>query len=80
MSNGKEENEELPVLGSLTSLTGGGGLTGGHAGPAQSGVTSNTSSSSGFTGGSIYLGSNNGLPWWAIVLCVLVALYVFTRK
>lgn len=68
------------MLGSLTSLTGGGGLSGGDAGPAQSGITSNTTNNSGFTGGSISLGSNNGFPWWAIVLCVLVALYVFTRK
>lgn len=68
------------MLGSLTSLTGQGGLQGGDAGPAQSGITSTTTNNSGFTGGSISLGSNNGFPWWAIALCVLVALYVFTRK
>ncbi|WP_367989832.1 hypothetical protein AB2S62_21730 [Vibrio sp. NTOU-M3] len=68
------------MLGSLTSLTGGGGLSGGDAGPAQSGITSNTTNNSGFNGGSISLGSNNGLPWWAIALIALLALYVFTKK
>ncbi|WP_028025581.1 hypothetical protein [Enterovibrio calviensis] len=68
------------MLGSLTSLTGGGGLTGGEAGPATSGNTSYTTNSSGFHGGSISLGSSTGLPWWGIVAMVLAALYVFSKK
>ncbi|MEZ9063859.1 MULTISPECIES: hypothetical protein [Vibrio] len=68
------------MLGSLTSLTGGGGLTGGSSGPAKSGNTSNTTNNSGFTTGTISLGSNNGIPWWGIALIALVALYVLTRK
>ncbi|CAH6917035.1 conserved hypothetical protein [Vibrio chagasii] len=68
------------MLGSLTSLTGGGGLTGGSSGPAKSGNTSNTTNNSGFTVGGMNFGSNNGIPWWGIALAALIALYVLTRK
>lgn len=68
------------MLGSLTSLTGGGGLSGGDSGPAQSGNTSNTTNNSGFSVGGMSFGSNNGIPWWGIALAALVALYVITRK
>lgn len=68
------------MLGSLTSLTGGGGLAAGDAGPASSGITSNTTNNSSFTGGSITMGSNNGVPWWVIALGILAAVYVLTRK
>jgi len=68
------------MLGSLTSLTDGGGLTGGAAGPATANASTTTNNHSGFTGGSINIGSNNGLPWWLMIICVLVALYVFARK
>lgn len=68
------------MLGSLSSLTGGGGLSGGDAGPATANSSTSTTNHSGFTGGSINIGSNNGLPWWLIFIGVLGALYVFTRK
>ncbi|MEZ8657174.1 hypothetical protein AB6D60_24845 [Vibrio splendidus] len=68
------------MLGSLTSLTGGGGLTGGSSGPAESGNTSNTTNNSGFTAGAMNFGSHNSIPWWGIALVALLALYVFTRK
>jgi len=72
---------EKPMLGKLSSLTGGGGLTGGSSGPANAGGTTNSSSSTGFTGGVVNMGSNNGIPMWAIVAAlVLVAVYVFKRK
>lgn len=68
------------MLGSLTSLTGGGGLTGGSSGPATAGGNASSNSSSGFTGGVVNMGSNNGVPTWAIILCVLAAVYVFTKR
>lgn len=68
------------MLGSLTSLTGGGGFTGGSSGPSTAGGQTSSNSSSGFTGGVVNMGSNNGLPTWAIVLGILAAVYVFTRK
>ena len=64
----------------LGSLTGGGGLQGGAAGPSSANSSTNTTNNSGFTGGSINMGSNNGLPWWVMLIGVLGALYVFTRK
>ncbi|MBE8577945.1 hypothetical protein [Vibrio sp. OPT18] len=68
------------MLGSLTSLTGGGGLTGGSSGPANSGGTTTSNTSSGFTGGVVNMGSNNGIPTWAIILCALAAVYVLTKR
>lgn len=73
------------MLGSLTSLTGGGGLTGGSSGPSTATSTNKTESttrnSSDFIGGSINFGSNNGLPMWALVGAGLVVGYwVFFRK
>ena len=58
----------------------GGGLSGGDAGPATANSSTGTTNNSGFTGGSINMGSNNGLPSWVILIGVLGALYVFTRK
>ncbi|MGF1762455.1 hypothetical protein [Aliivibrio kagoshimensis] len=68
------------MLGAMTSLTGGGGLSAGGGGPSTASSNTSTTNNSGFTGGSVNMGSNNGFPAWAIVLIALVALYVFTRK
>lgn len=68
------------MFGAMTSLTGGGGLQGGSAGPATSTNTSNTTNNSGFTGGVINMGSGNGVPSWALVGIALVVLYVFFGK
>lgn len=67
------------MLGSLTSLTGGGGLQGGASGPATSGTSGNTTNNSGFSGGGINLGGQ-GMPWWFIVLMALLAVYVVVKK
>lgn len=68
------------MLGAMTSLTGGGGLQGGSAGPSTATNTSNTTNNSGFTGGAINMGSGNGIPSWAIVAMVLAGLYVLFGK
>ncbi|MEZ8542156.1 hypothetical protein AB6C74_04880 [Vibrio splendidus] len=68
------------MLGSLTSLTGGGGLQGGTAGPATSGTSGNTTNNSGFEGGHISLGEQRGVPWWFIVLMALFALYALSKR
>ena len=68
------------MLGSLTSLTGGGGLQGGMAGPATSGTSGNTTNHSGFEGGHISLGEQRGMPWRFIVLMGLSVLYVFAKR
>ncbi|NOI83327.1 hypothetical protein F0237_21955 [Vibrio tubiashii] len=67
------------MLGSLSSLTGGGGLQGGAAGPAVSGTSGNTTNNMGFTGGSISLGATSS-QWWLIVLLALFAMYVVLKK
>ncbi|NCO45583.1 MAG: hypothetical protein GW890_03790 [Vibrio sp.] len=67
------------MFGAMTSLTGGGGLQGGSAGPSTATSTSNTTNNSGFGGGSINFGSNNGMPTWAIVALALGAFYVYTK-
>ncbi|CAK3507446.1 GlyGly-CTERM sorting domain-containing protein [Vibrio crassostreae] len=68
------------MLGSLTSLTGGGGLQGGMAGPATSGTSGNTTNNSGFEGGHISIGESKGMPWWFIVLMALFALYALSKR
>ncbi|CZF79467.1 MULTISPECIES: hypothetical protein [Grimontia] len=68
------------MFGSMTSLTGGGGLQGGSAGPSAAHNTTTHTTNSGFTGGAINFGSNNGIPSWALLLTGLAALYVYTRK
>lgn len=69
------------MLGSLTSLTGGGGLQGGSAGPSTATSTNTTTNNSGFTGGAVNFGSNNGIPTWAILAGLgVAAFYVFKSK
>lgn len=70
----------MGAFGAMTSLTGGGGLQGGSAGPSTATSTSNTTNNSGFSGGNINFGSNNGMPTWAILLLALGAAYVFTKR
>ncbi|MEZ8794817.1 hypothetical protein AB6D86_23405 [Vibrio splendidus] len=69
------------MLGSMTSLTGGGGLQGGSAGPSTATSTSNTTNNSGFSAASYNFGSNNGIPSWALIAgAVAVGLYVYKSK
>lgn len=69
------------MFGAMTSLTGGGGLQGGSAGPSTATSKNTTTNNSGFTSGSINFGSNNGIPSWAIAVGVGVAVYyVFKSK
>lgn len=68
------------MLESLTSLTGGGGLQGGSAGPSTATSTSNTANNSGFTGGVVNMGSNNGIPTWALVAAGVAVLYIMMNK
>lgn len=70
------------MLGSIMGAAGGGGsMTGGaggidFGGGGPSANTSTTTNNSGFTGGAVNMGSNNGVPTWAIVGAVaLVAIY-----
>lgn len=68
------------MLGAMTSLTGGGGLQGGSAGPSTATSTTTTTNNSGFTGGAINFGSNNGTPdivWYAVL--ALGAWYVLKK-
>lgn len=68
------------MFGAMTSLTGGGGLQGGSAGPsaASSHTSTVTTNNSGFTSGSINFGSNNGVPTWAIVAAICIGgIYVY---
>ncbi len=67
------------MLGSLTSLTGGGSLQGGASGPAMSGTSGNTTHNMGFTGGGIQLGGHQS-PWWLLVVLGLFVLYVVLNK
>ncbi|KLU99711.1 hypothetical protein ABT56_22850 [Photobacterium aquae] len=72
------------MLGAMTSLTGGGGLQGGSAGPsAAHGKNDNKTDSkneSGFRGGSINMGSNNGIPTWALLLGGIAIAYMVLKK
>lgn len=68
------------MLGSLTSLTGGGGLQGGSAGPSSAGSSNDSASNIGFQGGTVNMGSNNGVPTWALVLGGLAAWYVLKKR
>ena len=72
------------MFGAMTSLTGGGGLQGGSAGPsAANGKTKNdtaTNNKSGFTGGSVNMGSNNGVPTWALLLVGVAVFYIMVKK
>ncbi|AOW84215.1 MULTISPECIES: hypothetical protein [Vibrio] len=63
----------------LTSLTGGGALTGGHAAPSGVGSENRTTTTNGFDFGSVNFGSNNGMPSWMLGLLALGALYVYTK-
>lgn len=63
----------------LTSLTGGGALTGGHAAPSGVGSENRTNTSNSFGFGSVNFGSNNGMPGWMLGLLALGALYVYTK-
>ncbi len=68
------------MLGSLTSLTGGGGLQGGSAGPSSAGshTSTVTTNNSGFSPGGINFGSNNGIPSWAIIAAICIGgFYVY---
>lgn len=65
------------AMGALGGATGGGGSGSGGGGPSAN--TSTTTNNSGFTGGNINMGSNNGIPTWAIV-GGLVLLTVFVLK
>ncbi|EGR0412529.1 MULTISPECIES: hypothetical protein [Vibrio] len=60
--------------------TGGGGLSADlGGGPSSAGSTTNNNN--GFTGGTVNMGSNNGVPTWALVGGALIAAYwLFGRK
>ncbi|MGF1736712.1 hypothetical protein L4D79_15175 [Photobacterium satsumensis] len=72
------------MFGAMTSLTGGGGLQGGSAGPSTATSTTtnsnSTSNESGFKGGSINMGSNNGIPTWALLLAGVAVFYIMVKK
>lgn len=63
----------------MASLTGGGGLNGGSAGPSGASGYTTTTNNMGFTGGAINFGSNNGMPSWLILLLAVGAAYVYTK-
>ncbi|WP_063659057.1 hypothetical protein [Aliivibrio fischeri] len=66
------------MMGVIGGLSGGaGGLDMGGGGPSAN--TSTTNNHSGFNGGNINMGSNNGIPTWAIV-GGLALLAVFVLK
>lgn len=69
------------MLGSMTSLTGGGGFQGGSAGPSTATSTSNTTNNNGFSAASYNFGSNNGTPTWVwLAAAGAVAWYVIKKK
>ncbi|KMV29074.1 hypothetical protein AB733_20060 [Photobacterium swingsii] len=72
------------MLGSLTSLTGGGGLKGGSSGPATATSTvthsTKTTNESGFKGGELNMGSKNGIPTWALLLGGVAVLWILSNK
>lgn len=63
------------MLGSLTSLTGGGGFTGGASGPAKSG--NQTSAGQSVTGINMGGGVN---PWLIGIVIIVVVFLVVKRK
>lgn len=72
------------MIGTAMGALGGGGMSGGaggidFGGGGPSANTSTTTNNSGFTGGAVNMGSNNGVPTWAIVGGV-VLLAVFLLK
>ena len=62
------------MLGSLTSLTGGGGFTGGAAGPAKSG--NNTNAGQSVTG----INMGGGVNPWLIGGVMIVVVFLVMRK
>ena len=68
------------MLGSLPGIsTGGGGLDMGGGGPST--ATSTTTNNSGFTGGTVNMGSNNGVPTWVFIAGAIgVGVFIFMRK
>lgn len=68
------------MLGSLTSLTGGGGLQGGSAGPSSAGSSSSTNNGMNFTHGDVNFGSNNGVPTWALVAAIAIGGFYVYKK
>ena len=71
----------IPGLGGIPGIsTGGGGLSA-DLGGGPSANTSTTNNNSGFTGGTVNMGSNNGVPTWALIGGALVVVYLmFGRK
>ncbi|HAS6231969.1 hypothetical protein KUO12_11790 [Vibrio vulnificus] len=64
------------MLGSLTSLTGGGGMTGGSSGPSTATSTNN----SGQSVGAINMGSPTGVSPWLIGGVIIVLVFLMMRK
>ncbi|ENN9978993.1 hypothetical protein ACAS46_000595 [Vibrio vulnificus] len=64
------------MLGSLTSLTGGGGMTGGSSGPSTATSTNN----SGQSVGAINMGSPTGVNPWLIGGVIIVLAFLMMRK
>ncbi|ANN28819.1 hypothetical protein [Vibrio vulnificus] len=64
------------MLGSLTSLTGGGGMTGGSSGPSTATSTNN----SGQSVGAINMGSPTGVSPWLIGGVIIVLAFLMMRK
>ncbi|MGI2932283.1 hypothetical protein [Vibrio fluvialis] len=61
---------------SLTSLTGGGGMTGGSSGPSTATSTTN----SGQTIGALNMGSPTGVSPWLIAGVILALVFMMNRK
>lgn len=68
------------MLGSLTSLTGGGGLQGGSAGPSSAESSTDQTTSIGFQGGTVNMGSNNGTPSWVWMVAAGAAAWYVLKK
>ncbi|HAT8503277.1 TPA: hypothetical protein I7217_02550 [Vibrio vulnificus] len=64
------------MFGSLTSLTGGGGMTGGSSGPSTATSTNN----SGQSVGAINMGSPTGVSPWLIGGVIIVLAFLMMRK
>ncbi|MDN3697778.1 hypothetical protein QWY97_10515 [Vibrio cortegadensis] len=64
------------MLGSLTSLTGGGGFTGGSAGPSTAANTTNAGQS---VGGISMGGSKGAKPWLLLSIVAVIALVALKR-
>lgn len=68
------------MLGSMTSLTGGGGFQGGSAGPSTASGKNDTNSGFNFDHGAVNFGSNNGIPSWVLIGALAIGGWYVYKK